>query len=130
MIPIGLGDDQSKYGYFTELDSWIAKLLPVIHSVKTASSSPVPIDTMDGSLTKLDHYEVTVMNSSASDDTLIMNDTVYKKTSYKEEEFNHLQNLFTQPDGSKRLSCQNTSDFDGKVLPIMVNVKVSRSITT
>lgn len=130
MIPIGLGDDQSKYGYFTELDNWIAKLLPVIHSVKTASSSPVPICRMDESLTRLDHYEVAVMKSSASDDTLIMNDVVYKKTSYQEDDFNHLQNLFTQPDGSKRLSCQNSSAFDGKVLPIIANVKVSRSIST
>jgi hypothetical protein len=130
LIPIGLGDDQSKYGYFTELDSWIAKLLPVIHSVKTVSSSPVPLCRMDESLNRLDHYEVTVINTSASDDALIMNDAVYKKTSYQEEEFNHLQNLFTQPDGSKRLSCQNTSAFDGKVLPIIANVKVSRSIST
>lgn len=130
MIPIGLGDDQSKYGYFTELDSWIAKLLPVIHSVKTVSSSPVPLGRMDESLTRLDHYEVTVINNSASDDTLIMNDAVYKKSSYQEEEFNHLHNLFAQPDGSKRLSCQNTSAFDGKVLPIIANVKVSCSIST
>jgi hypothetical protein len=130
LIPIGLGDDQSKYGYFTELDSWIAKLLPVIHSVKTVSSSPVPIGRMDESPTRLDHYEVTVINASASDDTLIMNDTVYKKTSYQEEELNNLQNLFTQPDSSKRLGCQNTSAFDEKVLPIIANVKVSCSIST
>jgi hypothetical protein len=130
LIPIGLGDDQSKYGYFTELDSWIAKLLPVIDSVKTVSSSPFPIGRMDENPTRLDHYEVTVINASASDDTLIMNDAVYKKSSYQEEEFNHLQNLFTQPDGSKRLSCQDTSAFDGKALPIIANVKVSRAIST
>lgn len=98
--------------------------------MKTVSSSPVPIGRMDESLTRLDHYEIMVISASASDDTIIMNDAVYKKTSCQEEEFNHLQNLFTQPDGSKRLSCQNTSAFDGKALPIIAEVKVSRAISS
>ena len=67
LIPIGLGDDQGKFGYFTELDRWIAKLLPVIHLVETTRSSPDRIDIINESQSRLDHYEVTAMCESSTD---------------------------------------------------------------
>ena len=124
LIPIGLGDDQGKFGYFTELDRWIAKLLPVIHLVETARSSPDHIDIINESQSRLDHYEVTVTCKSTSDIGVVINGLPYKIKAYGEDEVYQLLDLFTEPDGLSRLSCQNIAGIDGKLLPIIASVKV------
>lgn len=125
LIPIGLGDDQGKFGYFTELDRWIAKLLPVIHLVETARSSPDRIDIINESQSRLDHYEVTMTCESSTDVGVVISELPYKVKPYGEEEVYQLLDLFTEPDGLSRLSCQNIAGIDKKLLPIMAIVKVS-----
>lgn len=43
LLPIGLGDDQAKYGYFTALDPWIINLYDALH--KHITVNPIVVDT-------------------------------------------------------------------------------------
>lgn len=126
LIPIGLGDDQSKFGYFTELDSWVAKLLPALKRRRKSADITSSMENATSMILKA-HYLVTLLPLTTPDASLQSNQ-LYKQSKYVYDELNVLQSCFTPPENHKNHSSQSLCE-DGKCLPIVGYVKGNHRMT-
>jgi hypothetical protein len=121
LIPIGLGDDQSKYGYLTELDSWITRLQPILQTLRWGSTFNDTV-VSDGSDLSPQHYSVAVIKASSGPNS--GGDSQYEQSPYKTEELQQLHNLFSSPDNVKRHYTQEINGAGQLFRPIVASVKV------
>lgn len=127
LIPIGLGDDQSKYGYCTELDLWVAKLLTSIKS-RRKYQDMIALEESAGASIAIAHYLVTVLPSITAADEIKLEDQIFKQSDYRAHDLKVLQSRFVPPESHKPNRSQMISGA-GEFLPIVGYVRENKRIT-
>lgn len=125
IVPIGLGDDQNKYGYFAELDKWVENLLPILRQF----AEPVDIlsgtsSSTSGSVECEDHYDVKYDTLSGS----IQSRKESKQPEFLDEDIERHMSFFLKPDLFKHHLYQRICD-SGTFLPIIGAVKSNTRMT-
>ena len=126
LIPIGLGDDQSKYGYCTELDIWVEKLLTSIKYRRNPDA--ITLGESAGAFITKAHYLITVLPSTTLRDTSELEDKIFKQSDYNADELKVLQSRFVPPENHKPSQSQMISGA-GSFLPIVGSVRENKRLT-
>lgn len=140
IISMGLGDDQSQYGYFTELDSWINKLKSALLSLKRLTVFSTEKNVVVGSADSSNdgpnsphQYEVEIPPKPISSTGLIKQNEKtcdqqqYRLLPFGRDELESLHSILIPPDNHKHKHSQiNGVHKKTTLLPIMSTVKVRR----
>jgi sulfite reductase alpha subunit-like flavoprotein len=128
LLPIGLGDDQDRYGYFTALDEWSAQLMRVLYpAVPSHLSMTRAANQLPTARYSVEVLQETDCASPAGDSNTRMSVT-------------HLASVLIPPSDAKvhrsSINAENdmviqtdTQPSSGRLLPIVASVKENRRMT-